>query len=565
MSTCPHCDQIHPAGTDYCPRTGRPIADVADRMIGRTVAGKYKLTRCIGQGGMGTIFEAEHTLIGNRVAVKLLHEPFAAKREPVQRLYREAQATGVIGHPNIIKVHDVGETEEGVPFLVMELLDGESLGEHIERNGPRPLGFVLDVAIQMLSALNAAHQAGIIHRDLKSDNVFLLRSDDESLRIKILDFGISKIATPESEGLKLTQTGTLLGTPYYMSPEQASGKSDLDTRIDIYAAGVIIYETLLGTVPHRADNYNALLIEIITEDVAPFRYMRPDIPPRLEAAVLRALARSRDERWRTAVDLMEELVVIRRELPVSALHGAPIIGEWVAPVDRNSATLDISDVPASHRALSQLAFETGGGTIQPPARARMARTAAWAVGSVLLLGLIALGFVWMFDDEPETTEPGPVPEVAAEGEGAEGAGEAQLSTSVLLAVRATPQDALVTADGERVPEEGLYVARGTTPIKLRVEAEGFEPRTLEVVPVADLDLDVELEPLAAAETDTAAQQEPEGGSAGKGTKTGKGGGKRPPKVAETKPADTPPKKPAETPPKKPDKDHPLDRPMDNPF
>jgi serine/threonine-protein kinase len=197
------------------------------------------------------------------VAVKMLHEPFAAKREPVQRLYREAQATGAIGHANIIKVHDVGETEEGVPFLVMELLAGESLGEHIERHGPRPLGFVLDVAIQMLSALHAAHQSGIIHRDLKSDNIFLLRSEDESLRIKILDFGISKFSSPDQDGLKLTQTGTLLGTPYYMSPEQASGRSDLDTRIDIYAAGVIVYEALLGVVPHRATNYNALLIEII--------------------------------------------------------------------------------------------------------------------------------------------------------------------------------------------------------------------------------------------------------------------------------------------------------------
>jgi len=573
MPTCPHCDQSHDTGTDYCPRTGRPIADVADRMIGRTVAGKYKLTRCIGQGGMGTIFEAEHTLIGNKVAVKLLHEPFAVKREPVQRLYREAQATGAIGHPNIIKVHDVGETEEGVPFLVMELLDGESLGDHIERNGPRPLGFVLDVAIQMLSALNAAHKAGIIHRDLKSDNLFLLRTDDDALRIKILDFGISKITSPEADGLKLTQTGTLLGTPYYMSPEQASGKSDLDTRIDIYAAGVIIYETLLGVVPHRADNYNALLIEIITEDVAPFSYMRPDIPARLEAAVLKALSRSRHDRWATAVDLMEELVAIRREVPVSALHGAPVLGEKIEPVDRNSATLDISDVPAAHRgAVSQLAFETGGGTIQPPARARLAKAAGWVGGSVLLVGLIALAFLWLFDSEGEVAPP-PEDDVAAPD--GEGEPPNDVSTSVLLAVRATPHDAIVTADGERVTEAGIYVARGSSPIEVRVEAEGFEARALEVVPVTDLDLDIALDPLPEPEVDTSV--EPDTGSvevaAGKGGKGkgkgGKGGGKKPPKGPGTKPpdkaGDKPPKKPGDKPPKKPPRDQSLDRPMDNPF
>jgi serine/threonine protein kinase len=545
-------------------------------MVGRTVAGKYKLTRCIGQGGMGTIFEAEHSLIGNRVAVKLLHEPFAAKREPVQRLYREAQATGVIGHPNIIKVHDVGETEEGVPFLVMELLEGESLGDHIERNGPRPLGFVLDVAIQMLSALNAAHQAGIIHRDLKSDNVFLLRTDDEALRIKILDFGISKIATPESEGLKLTQTGTLLGTPYYMSPEQASGKSDLDYRIDIYAAGVIIHEALLGVVPHRADNYNALLIEIITEDVEPFRYMRPDIPPRLEAAVLKALARSRDERWANALDLMEELVAIRRELPVSALHGTPILGEKIEPVDRNSATLDISDVPAAHRgAVSQLAFETGGGTIQPPARVRLAKTAGWVGGSMVLLGLIALGFLWLFDTDPVAEPPpDPRPSVAAGGE--EGSTGEVLSASVRLAVRSTPLGASVTADGERVPEEGIYVARGNMPIKVRVEAEGFESRVLEVVPTADMDLEIALEPLSepaledAVEPDTDEMSDPRSSGKKGGKWKGKGGGKKPPKEPVVKPAEKPVEKPVEKPPKKPpkkpgEKEHSLDRPMDNPF
>ncbi|MBW2277595.1 MAG: hypothetical protein JRF63_08905, partial [Deltaproteobacteria bacterium] len=351
---------------------------------------------------------------------------------------------------------------------------------------------------------------------------------------------------------------------------------DLDTRIDVYASGVIIYETLLGVVPHRADNYNALLIEIITEDAAPFRYMRPDIPPRLEAAVLKALARSRDDRWPTAVDLMEELVAIRREIPVSALHGTPVLGEKIEPVDRNSATLDISEIPATHRgAVSQLAFETGGGTIQPPARTRMAKAAGWVVGSVLLIGLIALGFVWLFESEGEVNPPPTTRAATPDGEGGDKP-QGDRSTSILLAVSATPHDATVIADGELVPEAGIHVARGNIPIELRVEAEGFETRTLEVVPVADLDLEVALDPIPEPDVDTSAQPSTEltsatsgKGGKGKGGKGGKGGGKKPPKGQEPKPpdkpGDKPPKKPGDKPPKKPDNGHSLDRPMDNPF
>jgi len=394
MSRCPHCGEDHADGAHFCPVTGRPFVDVSERMIGRTLGGRYRLERAIGQGGMGTIFEATHTAIGTKVAVKLLHEPFAEKREPVQRLYREARATGAIGHPSIIKVFDVGETADGIPFLVMELLEGESLGEHVERCGPRPLGFVLDVGIQMLSALHAAHRAGIIHRDLKSDNIFLLAQAGDEPRIKILDFGISKFTTPEAESLRLTQTGSVLGTPYYMAPEQARGLKDLDQRIDIYSAGVILYELLLGTIPHRSSNYNALLIEILTQDVQPFRELRPDVTERLEAAVLRALARVRDQRWPDAMSLMGELAAIREVIPAAVLRGeAPLVdGGAARRGGRDSETVDFDSLPVEQPpGESGPAFEVGTGPWSGrTGRRRLALLFGAGGGAVLVGAVLAL-------------------------------------------------------------------------------------------------------------------------------------------------------------------------------
>ncbi|MDD5308551.1 MAG: serine/threonine-protein kinase, partial [Deltaproteobacteria bacterium] len=336
---------------------------------------------------MGTIFEAEHAMIGNKVAVKLLHEPFAERREPVQRLYREARATGAIGHPNIIKVHDVGETEEGTPYLVMELLEGESLGARIDREGPLPLGFALDAGIQMLSALHAAHEAGIIHRDLKSDNVFLVRTNKpDEVRVKILDFGISKFTEPGQEGLKLTQTGSVLGTPYYMAPEQASGRNTLDHRLDIWAAGVIVYEMLLGMVPHSASNYNALLIEIIARDVEPFRLKRPDVPKTLETAVLKALKRDRETRWQRALDFMEALVEVRDSLPTALLRSSPVFVHPPSRARGDAATTELAEGEVGHSDGTPLAFETGGGLrVQGKPR-----TVAWLGASAAVLAALLL-------------------------------------------------------------------------------------------------------------------------------------------------------------------------------
>ena len=568
MTYCIHCDEEHGEAVDFCPKTGRPIADVMQRMVGRTIAGRYKLVKCIGQGGMGTIFEAEHTLIGSKVAVKLLHEAFAEQREPVQRLYREARATGSIGHPNIIKVHDVGETSEGVPFLVMELLEGTSLGDHIEKHGPQPIWFVLEVAEQLLSALHAAHEAGIIHRDLKSDNVFLLRDAEGALKIKILDFGISKFVDPEFENMKLTQTGSVLGTPYDMSPEQASGKKDLDRRIDIYSAGVILYECLLGAIPHSASNYNALLIQIITQDVEPFRRIRPDVPEKLELAVLRALARRRDDRWPTAMEFLEAIVALRRSLPYEVLHGEPLVNREDAPVDRNSNTMDLGDVLLQSKVETPLAFENEG---PREARRRSRRRITLGFfGSVALVIAVAVAlFFGMSDGETSVPDPGAQGAPLQKGEGKGevlGDVKAQESATVRIVVERQPAEAEVTVAGRSVPVAGLDVPRGQAKLEVIISAAGFVTQRTALVPDKDVKLVVALEPEAAPapqikKAGAAGKGQAKAGAAGKGKAggagekpggaQGAGGGKEvTPTVVKPQGADKPKG---------------IDTPMDNPF
>jgi len=558
MPLCPHCDEIHEEGVDFCPKTGRPIVDIVDRMTGRVIAGKYRLIRAIGQGGMGTIFEAEHTMIGNHVAVKLLHQPFAERREPVQRLYREAKATGAVGHPNIIKVHDVGETADGVPFLVMELLHGESLGEKIEREGPQTLGFVFEVGSQLLSALNAAHRAGIIHRDLKSDNIFLMERDDGGIEVKILDFGISKFISPDMENLKLTQTGSVLGTPYYMSPEQASGKKDLDERIDIYSAGVILYEALVGTIPHTASNYNALLIEILTEDVKPFRWIRPDVPEDLEAAILRALSRAKEERWRGALDFLEALGASRRAMEEGDVWKEPVYRRDLSIADRDSKTMDINDVSLEELEDVPMAFETGGKTTWKKIASSPRRRAAWIGGGIGALLLLAAIVVWtVFPGEtgegPKSSDPGDRIIAGDQGSGdAEGttagdAGSGEDVSLVRLKVTRVPADAEVTVDGIEVPPEGMDLARTGITMKLVASAPGHETKTLDIVPTVDLDLEMELERSPDAEAAAGAGGAKGGKKGGKkgGAKGGGKGGKKGGKKGGGKDS--------------------LDRPMDNPF
>jgi serine/threonine protein kinase len=255
---------------------------------------------------MGAVFSATNETIGKRVALKFLTREAARDKSATQRFQREAEAAGVIESEHIVHVFDSGTTEDGLPFLVMELLSGEDLRTRLQREGTLPVSQAVDIATQILRGLVRAHAAGIIHRDLKPDNIFLCRRDDGSTLAKIVDFGISKLSHGRS-AKTLTRRGTVLGTAYYMAPEQAQAAEGVDHRADLYGVGTILFEMLAGRPPHVAPTHEAVLVAICTKDAPDVRTLRSDTPEEVARVVARALARERDERLASALDFLEEL------------------------------------------------------------------------------------------------------------------------------------------------------------------------------------------------------------------------------------------------------------------
>ncbi|MCA9581692.1 MAG: serine/threonine protein kinase, partial [Myxococcales bacterium] len=226
-------------------------------LTGQTLLDKYVIAKQLGAGGMGTVWLGRHRGTGRNVAIKVLDDAMLKHPDVVQRFGREARAASAIQHPGIVEVLDLDQTPDGHPFLVMEFLEGEPLSSRIEKKGRLSENETIEIMRQLLEALDAAHAHGVVHRDLKPDNIFLVPRGGTGETVKILDFGISHKA--DEVVTKLTVQGTVLGTPHYMAPEQAMGKADVDGRADVYAAGIVFYECMVGDVPFDADNYNALL------------------------------------------------------------------------------------------------------------------------------------------------------------------------------------------------------------------------------------------------------------------------------------------------------------------
>jgi eukaryotic-like serine/threonine-protein kinase len=273
---------------------------------GAVIDGKYRVLRRIGEGGMGTVFEGENIRIERRVAIKVLHPHVASTPEFAQRFEREARASARIGSPHVCDVLDLGDLTNGERFIVMEFLEGESLEDRLEQGILTPVQLA-PIAFEILEGLGTMHQAGVIHRDLKPANVFLARGRGRGEAVKILDFGVAKILPRADEPSAMTSTGMMMGTPLYMSPEQARGARDVDGRTDLYAASVIFYRALTGQVPHTADNLHELLFKIVLEDPRPIRELAPDVDEAFAALITKGLARDPDQRFASARDYQKEL------------------------------------------------------------------------------------------------------------------------------------------------------------------------------------------------------------------------------------------------------------------
>ena len=320
--------------------------------VGQVLEGKYRIVRLLGEGGMGAVYEGLNERIQRRVAIKVLHAAVATDSSVVERFQREASAAGKIGSDHIVEVIDLGTLADGDYFMVMEFLAGESLGQRLQRISRMPARELAPLGIQLLEGLAAAHGAGIIHRDLKPDNVWLVSSKAGIADfVKILDFGISKFNALDGEAqMSMTRTGSVMGTPYYLSPEQAKGGRGLDQRSDIYAVGVILYEALTGGVPFKAETFNELLFKIALEQVVDPREHVPDLDPGFAAIVLKAMARDRNDRYSSAAEFAGALADWAG-LPFDGKITTPVHGA-VAPHASRKSDAPIADTntppPFSH-------------------------------------------------------------------------------------------------------------------------------------------------------------------------------------------------------------------------
>ncbi len=329
------------------PPLPKSAAEKRNYQPGEVIAGKYRLIRILGEGGMGAVWEAINIGLDAPVAIKLIRselEEVSAR----ERLMTEARAAARLGHPAIVRVFDVGETEGREPFIVMELLQGESLGDMIEQKGRIPAVFAVQTLLPIADALAVAHSKRVVHRDIKPDNVFLAIEAERQVQPKLLDFGVVKVEQHDFGFSKLTQLGTLLGSPDYMSPEQARGEEDVDFRADIWAFSIVLYEALSGQTPFQGSNYNALLRSIVEDDPVPLLHHAAG-DRELWEIIERGLQKDREQRWRSMFDLGQALAdwLLRQGIEQD-VSGAWLESKWLSPTSSQHPRQTLSSLTLEH-------------------------------------------------------------------------------------------------------------------------------------------------------------------------------------------------------------------------
>jgi eukaryotic-like serine/threonine-protein kinase len=351
---------------------------------GQVLAGKYRVERLLGRGGMGDVYEARHVVVGRRFAIKFLRSGVARGRDSSARFLREAQAAGALDNEHIAAVVDFDVAPDDAPFLVMEYLKGESLAATLLREGALPAARVVGILLQVCDGLTAAHAAGIVHRDLKPDNLFLVERADGRELVKIVDFGVAKLVGSELDAT-VTQSGAVLGTPLYMAPEQARGEKSVDFRVDIHALGVIAYEALSGERPHPGESYNAILAHILTRPVRPLRELCPELPDALIRTVERALSFEPGARHDSAAALARELRPFADR--TESAGGTQVDLRRPAHVDPSAATVDaLADTGTPEGTL-----QSAVGDARSASSSGKRRSSLWPTGALL----VALGALWL--------------------------------------------------------------------------------------------------------------------------------------------------------------------------
>ena len=493
--------------------------DQSDPLVGQTLLEKLKVIRKLGGGGMGSVYEVEHLITRHHRALKLIRPEYVKRRSYMRRLIREAGVAGQLQTPYVVETFDAGTMEDGSAYVLMELLDGEQLIDLLERESVLPIERLVGITTQLCEGVGVAHRAGIVHRDLKPENIFLVRNPAGAERVKILDFGISKFRDNKDQATRLTTEGTILGTPFYMSPEQAAAR-EVDERTDVYSVGVMMYEALAGRLPFDAQSVGALFIKIAAGEYLPLKHYRPDVPDSFLAIVERAMHRDREQRYQSMEALRTALVPFARgetRIRAKTISDAPLPLERstvayeevplapALPQELRRGTLSMgapkperppvlsdetlamedSEPPradAAERAFSSAAPSRAVDTVKTTAPAPSGRGAWIAAAAILgVAAAIGIGFVVLGDETEGTQQPRPVGERSTEAESAEPSAAAR-EAAVLETAEPERSESAEPAGQEPAEREG--VASGHVPpatqepstMERRVRPRAREPR-----------------------------------------------------------------------------------------
>jgi serine/threonine-protein kinase len=486
--------------------------------------GNYRATALIGEGGMGEVYLAEHPGIGRQVAIKVLRAELGHDEQVLARFINEARAANAIRHPNIIEILDSGVTENGISYLVMELLRGESLTARIKRRGRLPPQEAVALANQTASALGAAHAKGIVHRDLKPDNLFVV--PDESIpgheHIKVLDFGIAKLQANAAGGSSVkTRTGSLMGTPIYMSPEQCLGTKEIDWRSDIYSLGAILYEMLTGQPPFVSEGFGALLNMHLNQAPRPPCQLEAAISPGLDAAVLRMLAKKPEDRFQSMAEVQSALAASVGLTPAPFSLSQSVADAQNSMLSTMAAPIGPTPTPMGTTLSNSTGERLGPGGATPAGTAAPARPGRGvifaAVGGVAAIAVVAIVLVGKGN---QPTKPVALADSAS----------AAAATKPAAVVETVPERKRVRIHieslptGARIVRESDKVVLGTTPqdleldpspqpLRVRLMHEGYLPATQEIALDADVRATYALEPEKKDETRPGGKKRPPGGSA----------------------------------------------------
>jgi serine/threonine protein kinase len=446
--------------------------------IGHTI-GNYKITAKLGEGGMGVVYLAEHPVIGKKVAMKAIHPELSKNSDVVSRFITEAKAVNQIGHEHIVDIADFGNTPEGEFYFVMEYLQGESLSDRLKRDKRIVVHQAMSIGAQIADALNASHQQGIIHRDLKPENIFLCNRGPNRDFVKVLDFGLAKLTQSEQKVTHKTRTGSVMGTPYYMSPEQCEGKTEIDYRADIYSLGVLLFEMLTGKVPFGGEGYGEIIVKHVTMPPPSVRSIVPELPEYMDLILYRVLAKDRNQRFQTMSELREALLDPERYASSAPAVGIP---EDLSGIARAAAPMARAELDQrSHLAEMAIIGTTPPPPGTPSGRGELIENIDNLIrtkrGSRLVLACgiasLAVAAFALLGRRAETRRPSP-------------AASAPLHpASVRVNFNSDPDGAVITrADGRALglTPLSIEIAYSDSAVEFQFKKAGYETKTMYIVP-----------------------------------------------------------------------------------